>query len=153
PEVKLTREEHLMMNLPISLRAMLSGKRGRWVFLVLCAVVLAIAVSGYRSDKLTATATSTQTQASGSLNISFHDSATGYAVPTSFSVENQTERARAALVTDAAGRGRYQLAAGRHNLEVAAHGYRPLKTHFEVDPQTPLAVAVWLDPLEPPEEL
>src|SRR5215475_2581213 len=97
------------MNLPISLRAMLSGKLGRWVFLVLCAVVLAIAALGYRSDKLTATATPTQTQASGSLNISFRDSATGYAVPTSFSAENQT-----ALVTDAAGRGRYQLAAGRH---------------------------------------
>jgi len=141
------------MNLPISLRAMLSDQRGRWIFLVLCAVVLAIAALGYRSDQLTATATPTQTQASGGLNISFRDSATGYAVPTSFSAENQTARARAALVTDAAGRGRYQLAAGRHNLEVAARGYRPLKTHFEVDPQTPLAVTVWLDPLEPPEEL
>jgi hypothetical protein len=141
------------MNLPISLRAMLSGQRGRWIFLVLCAVVLAIAALGYRSDQLTATATPTQTQASGGLNISFRDSATGYAVPTSFSAENQTARARAVLVTDAAGRGRYQLAAGRHNLEVVARGYRPLKTHFEVDPQTPLAITVWLDPLEPPEEL
>ena len=26
-------------------------------------------------------------------------------------------------------------------------------SHFAVDPQTPLAVTVWLDPLEPPEEL
>jgi hypothetical protein len=95
----------------------------------------------------------TQTQASGSLSVTFRDSATGYAIPTSFSAENQTERARAALVTDATGRGRYQLAAGRHNFEVAARGYRPLKTHFQIDPQTPLAVTVWLDPTEPPEEL
>jgi len=138
------------MNLPISLRAMLSGQRGQWIFIVLYAVVLAIAALGYRSDQLIATAAP---QASGSLNISFRDSATGYAVPTSFSAENQTARARATLVTDAAGRGRYQLAAGRHNLEIAARGYRPFKTHFEVDPQTPLAVTIWLDPLEPPEEL
>ncbi|MGH9842165.1 MAG: SpoIID/LytB domain-containing protein [Blastocatellia bacterium] len=87
------------------------------------------------------------------MNISFRDSATGYAVPTSFSAENQKEGARIAMVPDAAGRGQYQLAAGRHNLEVAARGYRPLKTHFEIDPQTPLAVTVWLDPLEIPEEL
>src|SRR5262249_55089609 len=87
-----------------------------------------------------------------SLNISFRDSATGYAVATSFLAENQKERARIAMVTDAAGRGRYQLAAGRHNLEVAARGHRPIRTHFEVDPQTPLSVTVWLDPLEIPEE-
>src|SRR5262245_8918210 len=118
------------MNLPISLRALLSGRRGRWVLLVLCAVILAIAALAYSSGKLTATATPAQTLAFGSLNISFRDSATGYAVPTSFSVENQTEHARAALVTDAAGRGRYQLAAGRHDLEVTARGYGPLKTHF-----------------------
>src|SRR5215475_9786853 len=101
------------MRLPISLRTLLIGQRGRWIFFVLCAVVLAVAALAYRSDKLTATATPNQTQAFGSLNISFRDSATGYAVPTSSSVENQTERARVALVTDAAGRGRYQLAAGR----------------------------------------
>lgn len=145
------------MNPPdhFSLRAVFSGSRGRWLPFVLGAIVIAVVTLSYRSGKLTipASLAKTQTQPSGNLNITFRDSATGYAVPTSFSAENQTARARAALVTDAAGRGWYQLAAGRHNLEVAARGYRPLKTHFEVDPQTPLAVTVWLDPLEPPEEL
>jgi hypothetical protein len=117
-------------------------------------LVVAVAALGYRNGKLTIPALLAEAQAQpGSLNISFRDSLTGYAVSTQLTAENLSTRTRTALVTDAAGHGRYQLAAGRHNLEVAARGYRALKTHFEVDPQTPLAVTVWLDPVEPPEEL
>ncbi len=138
-----------------SLRAVFSGSRGRWIPFVLGAIVIAVVLLSFRSGKFTVPVSlaKTQTQSSGNLNITFRDSATGYAIPTSFSAENPKERTRAALVTDTAGRGRYQLAAGRHNLEIAARGYRPFKTHFEIDPRTPLAVTVWLDPLEPPEEL
>jgi hypothetical protein len=135
--------------------AILSGIRSRWIPLVLGAFVITIVALSFRSGKLTVPASlaKTQTQASGSLNLTFRDSMTGYAVPTQLTAENLSAGARSALATDAAGRGRYQLPAGRHNMEAAARGYRPLKTHFELDPQTPLVVIIWMDPLEPPEEL
>ena len=133
--------------------ALFSGSRGRRISIVSAMVLIAVAALGFRGGRLSFTAAPVQAQTSGSLKISFRDSLTGYAVPTLFASEKQKEGARNVLVTDAAGRGLYQLAAGRHDIEVAPGGYRPMKTHFAVDPQTPLAVTVWLDPLEPPEEL
>jgi hypothetical protein len=79
------------------------------------------------------------------------DSLTGYAV--SSEVAAQSKNGPAALSTNAEGRGSYQLASGRNDLEIRAVGYKNLLTHFEPDVQSVKDVTVWVDPLEPPNEL
>jgi hypothetical protein len=57
------------------------------------------------------------------------------------------------LSTEEIGRGIYEMATGRQELEVVATGHNSLKTHFETESTSDLNVTIWVDPKEPPDEL
>jgi len=76
---------------------------------------------------------------------------TGSAV--SSEIEAKGKNGQATFSIDAEGTGRYQLSSGRNDLEVRAVGYKNLATHFEPDSDSVKDVTIWIDPLEPPDEL
>ena len=93
----------------------------------------------------------TSREFAGSLNLIVRDSLTGSAVSSEIAAKDRN--GLATFSTDAEGTGRYQLSSGRNDLEVHAVGYRNLATHFESDSDSVKDVTIWIDPLEPPNEL
>ncbi len=88
----------------------------------------------------------------GSVQITLRDSVTGGRVGVGW-ITWISEDARAVnFVTDAVGHGSFRLAAGRNDLEIAAPGYKALRTYFEIGTEA-LNITVWLDPLEIPREM
>src|SRR2546427_8674391 len=90
-------------------------------------------------------------EVAGSLNLIVRDSLTGSAV--SSEIDAKGKNGLATLSLDADGAGRYPLSSGRNDLEVHAVGYKNLATHFEPDSDSVKDVTIWIDPLEPPDEL
>ena len=93
----------------------------------------------------------TSREVAGSLNLIVRDSMTGSAV--SSEIAAKVKNGLATFLTDAEGTGRHQLSSGRNDLEVHAVGYKNLATHFEPDSDSVKDVTIWIDPLEPPDEL
>lgn len=93
--------------------------------------------------------------ATGSLRLSVRDSMTGLPVRPKITYVNSNDGIASPLSNlsnlsnIATGDNQYQLSRGRYDFEIAATGYRNLKTHFVADPQTALNVTVWVDPEEP----
>jgi hypothetical protein len=87
----------------------------------------------------------------GSLKLVVRDSMTGFALHGE--VISQVNNGAGALWTNAKGQGNYLLVNGRNELEIHAANHKSLLTHFEPDLQSVKNVTLWVDPLEPPDEL
>ena len=83
--------------------------------------------------------------------VTLRDSVTGKRVSGTVTDVSEGVNVRSFL-TDAAGKGSFQLADGRNDLEIEAPGYNSLKTHFDGG-DAGLDVTIWLDPVALPNEM
>ena len=128
-------------------------KRAGQSFFVMVFIVAGSTIfpfAAYGSNSLGVPSDPPVAESSANLQITVRDSVTGNRVPGRIIAVSRYEAAT--FLTDTAGRGGYQLAAGRNDIEIAAQGYNTLKTYFEAG-QTALDITVWLDPQELPREM
>ena len=132
------------------------GRRDGWRRVALCVAFASIVILAAQLTQLRPTgvlASASSKSSSSALNISVRDSMTGYAVRDPVIFATPTDGTIKMLSNGAYGQSAYQLSSGHNDLEVAASGYKPLKTHFELEAQSKLDVTVWVDPEQIPNEL
>jgi Stage II sporulation protein len=139
-----------------SLESVPRRRRDAWRRVALCVAFASVVILGAQLTQLRPAgvlASSASKIGSSTLNISVRDSMTGYGVSDRVIFATPKGGSITMLSNGASGQSAYQLSSGHNDLEVSASGYQPLKTHFELEPQSALDVTVWVDPEQIPNEL